>query len=421
MARLGGSSFVITPGQGTWQLETRLGAVMDGDARRAHARRHPGARLLLRRARHPRLRRRHGPRGRPRRDRASTPWRALVDKPLINLESAINHPCQALADWKTLDELAVPRARASSCCRWVNHPRALPLAVPAAAVHMAAHARHGSRGAAPRRLRAAAAAHGQGARSGRGASGGSVTRDQRPRRGARAARTSSTPRSGAPPRHYGDAAADAQLRAAAQRLVRATTPGSRSAAATASSCTACRCAATSRSPTTCSTARAASCCARPTTACRRRWPCCTACSVLNCPRIATAMIMHRADQTAADPRAAQRRALHPHVQGQDLRREGRRRRVRRPGRDARADRADRDPAPPRHPRRAGARRRPAAHRGHRGAGRADAHGAGPARHRREAIDVTVDGAERPDQHAHPRRSAATSTSTRSASAAWTPA
>src|SRR6478736_4879835 len=31
MARLGGTSFVITPGQGTWQLETRLGAVMSGD------------------------------------------------------------------------------------------------------------------------------------------------------------------------------------------------------------------------------------------------------------------------------------------------------------------------------------------------------------------------------------------------------
>ena len=31
MARLGGTSFVITPGQGTWQLETRMGAVMSGD------------------------------------------------------------------------------------------------------------------------------------------------------------------------------------------------------------------------------------------------------------------------------------------------------------------------------------------------------------------------------------------------------
>src|SRR5476649_1049593 len=32
MARLGGSSFVINPGQGTWQLETRVGAVMNGVA-----------------------------------------------------------------------------------------------------------------------------------------------------------------------------------------------------------------------------------------------------------------------------------------------------------------------------------------------------------------------------------------------------
>jgi len=32
MARLGGTSFVITPGQGTWQLETKLGAVMNGAA-----------------------------------------------------------------------------------------------------------------------------------------------------------------------------------------------------------------------------------------------------------------------------------------------------------------------------------------------------------------------------------------------------
>src|SRR5580704_9040871 len=32
MTRLGGSSFVVTPGQGTWQFETRPHAVMDGAA-----------------------------------------------------------------------------------------------------------------------------------------------------------------------------------------------------------------------------------------------------------------------------------------------------------------------------------------------------------------------------------------------------
>src|SRR6202030_173195 len=67
----------------------------------------------------------------------SNPVAALTNKPLVNLESAVNHPCQALADWKTLDDLAVPRAARFVLC-WAYHPRALPLAVPAAALHMAA-------------------------------------------------------------------------------------------------------------------------------------------------------------------------------------------------------------------------------------------------------------------------------------------
>jgi N-acetylornithine carbamoyltransferase len=58
--------------------------------------------------------------------------------PLINLESAIDHPCQALADWKTMDELGVPHAGGRFVLSWAWHPKPLPLAVPAAAVHMAA-------------------------------------------------------------------------------------------------------------------------------------------------------------------------------------------------------------------------------------------------------------------------------------------
>jgi N-acetylornithine carbamoyltransferase len=61
----------------------------------------------------------------------------LCDKPLVNMESAVNHPCQALADWHTLDELRVPE-RGKFVLSWANHPRALPLAIPAATVHMAA-------------------------------------------------------------------------------------------------------------------------------------------------------------------------------------------------------------------------------------------------------------------------------------------
>jgi N-acetylornithine carbamoyltransferase len=136
MARLGGSSFVITPGQGTWQLETRLNAIMNGAAAehiregipvlasycdalgvRAFA---EGKNLAY--------------------DLKETLFGmidALCDKPLVNMESAVNHPCQALADWRTLDELGVPR-RAKFVLSWVYHPKPLPLAVPAATLQMAA-------------------------------------------------------------------------------------------------------------------------------------------------------------------------------------------------------------------------------------------------------------------------------------------
>jgi len=136
MARLGGSSFVITPGQGTWQLETRNGVVMSGAAAEHVNEGIPvlasycdalGIRLFAEGRNLPE-------------DIAETTFKAIaevVDKPLVNLESAMNHPCQALADWKTLDDLGTPK-NGKFVLSWVYHPRALPLAVPAAVVHMAA-------------------------------------------------------------------------------------------------------------------------------------------------------------------------------------------------------------------------------------------------------------------------------------------
>jgi len=136
MARLGGSSFVITPGQGTWQLETRIGAVMDGD-KAEHVR--EGIPVLASYADALGIRAfadgtdlEH--------DLNEVGFKAMADlvtRPLINMESAMNHPCQALADWKTLDELKVP-VHGKFVLAWVNHPRALPLAVPAATMTMAA-------------------------------------------------------------------------------------------------------------------------------------------------------------------------------------------------------------------------------------------------------------------------------------------
>jgi len=62
----------------------------------------------------------------------------LIDTPYINMESAMNHPCQNLADWKTLDDLGVPANGGKFVLSWAYHPKALPLAVPSSSLHMAA-------------------------------------------------------------------------------------------------------------------------------------------------------------------------------------------------------------------------------------------------------------------------------------------
>jgi N-acetylornithine carbamoyltransferase len=136
MARLGGSSFVITPGAGTWQLETRHGAVMDGAAAE-----HVNEGLPVLASYCDALGIRSFADGKDLAadvsERKFTAMANLINKPLINLESAVNHPCQSLADWKTLDEAGVPR-NGKFVLSWAYHPRPLPLAVPAATLHMAA-------------------------------------------------------------------------------------------------------------------------------------------------------------------------------------------------------------------------------------------------------------------------------------------
>jgi N-acetylornithine carbamoyltransferase len=136
MMRLGGTSFVVTPGQGTWNVETRTGAIMNGAAAE-----HVREAIPVLASYCDALGLRAFAEGKDlAADLAEAPFNlmaSLCPKPFINLESAVNHPCQALADWKTMDDLAVPRT-GKFVLSWVYHPRALPLAVPAAALHMAA-------------------------------------------------------------------------------------------------------------------------------------------------------------------------------------------------------------------------------------------------------------------------------------------
>ena len=213
MARLGGTSFVITPGQGTWALETRLGVRMDGGAAE-HIR--EGLPVLASYC--DALGIRAFADGK---DLAADlgevnfkAMAALVDKPLINLESAVNHPCQALADWKTLDDLSVA-PRSKFVLSWVPHPRALPLAVPAAALHMAALRGHEVVVARPEGYALPDAVM-EKARAAARLSGGSVTETD-DRAAALAGAAVVYAKEWGSTSHYGDADGDARLRAVLQR------------------------------------------------------------------------------------------------------------------------------------------------------------------------------------------------------------
>ncbi|MFV2005005.1 MAG: N-acetylornithine carbamoyltransferase [Gammaproteobacteria bacterium] len=137
MARMGGGTFVISPEMSIHGLESRSGIAMDGIAAehireaipviasygdaigiRAFAKRENLDDDLA--------------------DREFRELTSLVDTPYINMESAINHPCQSLADWKTLDDLGIPANSGKFVLSWTWHPRPMPFAVPAATVHMAA-------------------------------------------------------------------------------------------------------------------------------------------------------------------------------------------------------------------------------------------------------------------------------------------
>ena len=137
MVRLGGGSFVISPDMSIHGLETRPGIVMDGTAAEHIREAVPviaayGDAIGIRA---------FAERKNIEDDLAEKEYNRLtsiIDTPLINMESAMSHPCQSLADWKTMDDFKVPKNGGKFVLSWAWHPKALPLAVPASTVHMAA-------------------------------------------------------------------------------------------------------------------------------------------------------------------------------------------------------------------------------------------------------------------------------------------
>ncbi len=129
MDELGGSSYLLDVGGGVWKLEERDGVVMDGEAAE-HVR--EAAKVLSRYV--DALGVRSFPSGKDwSADRTDPVLRAFLahsDVPIVNMESCLYHPCQSLADARTIQDYLGGVAGKRVALVWAWHPKALPMAVP---------------------------------------------------------------------------------------------------------------------------------------------------------------------------------------------------------------------------------------------------------------------------------------------------
>jgi N-acetylornithine carbamoyltransferase len=130
MKQLHGNVVTLNTGGDTWKLETEEGAVMDGDAVEHIT---DAARVLGRYA--DAIGIRAFARGQDwNRDRKDPIIEAFVRQsgvPIINMESSLYHPNQALADLMTIMESKGTDVKGLPITiTWANHPNPLPMAVP---------------------------------------------------------------------------------------------------------------------------------------------------------------------------------------------------------------------------------------------------------------------------------------------------
>ncbi|HEY3242534.1 MAG TPA: N-acetylornithine carbamoyltransferase [Phycisphaerae bacterium] len=139
MFRYGGHAINLNVGADTWNLEHRDGVVMDGD-RAEHIK--EAAPVLSRYCDLLGVRTFAGLKDAAE-DAADAVIRAFAryaTVPVVNMESAMEHPCQGLADRMTMEEkLGAARGR-RFVLSWAPHVKALPMAVPHSAVLAAASA-----------------------------------------------------------------------------------------------------------------------------------------------------------------------------------------------------------------------------------------------------------------------------------------
>lgn len=145
---LGGNAVILEPGGTSWTLEHRDGAVMDGD-KTEHLKEF--VRVLERYAAaigvrtFAELKDWNLERTEP----ILSAFEKYATKPVINLESAMHHPCQSMADMMTIREKFGKR-RKKVLLTWAWHPKPLPMAVPNSFALAAAQFGHDLRIAHPK-------------------------------------------------------------------------------------------------------------------------------------------------------------------------------------------------------------------------------------------------------------------------------
>jgi N-acetylornithine carbamoyltransferase len=136
--RLGAHSSTIVPGQGTWGFAWDEGTTMDG-AEAEHIREAVGVLSEYYDAIGVRLFASLTDREADASDLRLKQFARAARVPVVNLESAAWHPCQALADAATIVERFDGAAAGRRfVLAWAHHPKALPAAVPNSALLAAA-------------------------------------------------------------------------------------------------------------------------------------------------------------------------------------------------------------------------------------------------------------------------------------------
>ncbi len=145
---LGGNAVILEPGGTSWTLEHREGAVMDAD-KTEHLKEF--VRVLERYVAAIGVRTFANLQDwkTERTDPILAAFAKYATKPIINLESAMHHPCQAMADMLTIRE-RFGKKKKKVLLTWAFHPRPLPMAVPNSFALAAAQFGHDLRIAHPK-------------------------------------------------------------------------------------------------------------------------------------------------------------------------------------------------------------------------------------------------------------------------------